>query len=160
MNPNEQDNILYLKSTGSTTGEEVVVSARNPELSMETHNNRPLIVTMIIIGIIIIILLLSPRYGYNRAVQYGYGNTNMFAASAVPFTNNYTYTTTRTNVPGTYSIVRTYPQPKSYSYTSYTTPTYYSYPQTTYQPYPGETVFPDGCTMTSPYSTTTGEPCS
>ncbi|MBP6904535.1 MAG: hypothetical protein KBB91_00575 [Candidatus Pacebacteria bacterium] len=168
MNPYEQDNISYLESTGSTTGREVVVSTdrtTNQQNPMENSTNKTLITIMIVIGIIIIILLLGRGY-IATPMTYSYRSGNFLTASTIPL-DGYTYQNAD-NRPGHYTITKRYTEPsliitapKSYSYTSYTTtPSYqydYSYSQTTY---PGETIFPDGCTLTSPYSLTTGEPCS
>ncbi len=115
---------------------------------MTEHKN--LLWLIIIIGIIIIILLASPRLAARR---YGYYGTGMFAASAVPV---YYQQPVVAGIPGTYSIFRTYPKTSSYTYTPSTS---YYYQQTS-SSYTGEPVFSDGCTLTSPYSTTTGEPCS
>ncbi len=113
-------------------------------------NNRPLLVTLIIIGILILIALVGPRM---RTYSYrGYGLT----ASAVPMTvvnraPDSVYYTFYRYIP---SSRPTYTQQQS-TYTSY------SYPSTTqYYPTSGDVVFPDGCTLTSPVSTTTGLPCS
>lgn len=118
-----------------------------------TH--KTMLTVLIIIGIVIIFILLAPRAA---STGYSYQNGTIFTASAVPFSDTRT-TTTQT---GTYSFVRYIPHTSSRSSTN-STYTYYSYPTTTYTDgtaYDNGTVFPDGCTLTSPVSTTTGEPCS
>lgn len=114
--------------------------------------NKNLLWALIIIGIIIIIMLASPRLGMRRYSYYP-GLT----ASVVP---TYYQANIVTGAPGTYSVVRTYPKTTSYSYTTIPAYSYYYQYQQESNQYAGETVFSDGCTLTSPYSTTTGEPCS
>lgn len=112
-------------------------------------NNRPLLIILIIIGIFILIALLSPRMRGAQSYSYrGYGLT----ASTVPLG--------RQRAPDSeyYTIYRYIPTQHTTYTQSSSYPTYYpSQPSTAY---PGETVFPDGCTLTSPTSTTTGLPCS
>ena len=121
---------------------------------MNPENNRPLLIAILIIGIIILIVLISPKISRNT---YSYSG-NTFTASALPLTMN-----TSSSQVGTYSFVRYIPRKNTYS--SGTSYTYYTYPETTYDysyqyQDQGGVVFPDGCTLTSPVSTTTGQPCS
>lgn len=119
------------------------------------NTHKTLLTVLIIIGIVIIFILLAPRAA---TTGYSYQNGTVYTASALPF-NNVATTTSQT---GTYSFVRYIPRSISRSSTG-TTYTYYTYPTSTYDygtSYDNSTVFPDGCTMTSPVSTTTGEPCS
>ncbi len=121
---------------------------------MPENNNRPLLVALTIIGIIIIIILLAPRMQQRAATYsyqgYGYG----LAASATPVAIRQTPDTDY------YTFYRHIPVRRNTTYTTYTytSPSYTYYPQQT--GYDGGTVFSDGCTLTSPYSTTTGLPCS
>jgi len=126
----------------------------NELLYMNPDNtHKTMMVVLIIIGIILIIILLSPR-GYST---YSYRG-NAFTASALPMQVD-----VQPKI-GTYSFVRYLPtRTTSTTTTTGSTHTSYSYPTTdySYQTYDqGGTVFPDGCTLTSPYSTTTGLPCS
>lgn len=122
---------------------------------MPTDNTQKnMLGALIIIGIIIIIILIAPRATSSRYAYQG----NAFTASALPVEFNSAPQT------GTFSFVRYIPH-KTQTYTSTgTTYTYYTQPQTQYYDYSyqyqGGVVFPDGCTLTSPVSTTTGQPCS
>lgn len=112
-------------------------------------NNRPLITILIVIGIIIILLLAIPRLQNMRTYSYdGYALT----ASTVPLRN-----TLPQNNQASYTFVRYIPVrqvvPTRATYTTYS---YYPSQGT----YDNGVVFSDGCTLTSPYSTTTGQPCS
>ncbi len=112
---------------------------------MNDQTNRTLLLILIFIGIILIVLVAA---GQRPLARFG-GLT----ASVSPLD---TYQKQPAQV-GTYSIVRYIPQKQSvapqtsYSYTSY---------QPQYYPTDTSIMFPDGCTMTSPYSLTTGLPCS
>src|SRR4051812_4126114 len=94
-------------------------------------DNRPLIATMIVIGIIIIILLIA-RGGTTAGRQYSYGN--LFTASAVPLDaysgsyadNGYVY---RRIVPTTTTA---YSRPSTSTYTTYS---YYPQNDQTYYDY-------------------------
>jgi hypothetical protein len=121
---------------------------------MQDNSHKTLLGAILIIGIIIVVILLSRS---NTTVGYSYRGTQ-YAASALPLNVNVGPAT------GTYSIVRYVPR-TAQTYSSGSTYTYYTYPQTqyvdySYQQYDNGTVFPDGCTLTSPVSTTTGLPCS
>lgn len=110
------------------------------------EQNRNLLVAILVIGIIIVILLIAPTVSRTRL---GYYPSN-FAASTISLDS----TPSRTKGYGYYTIYRYVP---SYSSSTATTYTYSSIPAYDYS---GEQMFSDGCTMTSPYSLTTGEPCS
>lgn len=119
------------------------------------NTHKTLLTILIIIGIVIIFILIAPRAA---STGYSYQNGAVYTASALPFTT--ANTTTRQT--GTYSFVRYIPRTTSSSSVG-TTTTYYTYPSTQYDYggiYDNGTVFPDGCTLTSPVSTTTGQPCS
>lgn len=110
------------------------------------EQNRNLLVALVVIGIIIIILLIAPTLSHTRL---GYYPSN-FTASTVSLDA----TPSRNNGSGYYTIYRYVPPYSSSTVTTYT------YSSTPAYDYSGEQMFSDGCTMTSPYSLTTGEPCS
>lgn len=119
------------------------------------ENNRPLLIILIIIGILILISLMSR----GQMMSYrGYGLTasatpvSVRTGSRLPDREYYTFFR---YVP----VQRTYVTYPSSSYSYSASETYYP-SSSTYYPTDGGTVFPDGCTLTSPYSTTTGLPCS
>ena len=150
------------ESSSSRIEREMVVSnyrVTTAHIPMENSTTKTLLTIMIVIGIIIIILLLSPRYGFNRGT-YSYSGNSMLTASTASFDTRSSRSTSRD--PGHYTIIRTYPQSMpstTYTYTSYPS-TYYQYPVTQQYVDDGGIIFPDGCTLTSPTSTTTGLPCS
>ncbi len=118
---------------------------------MQDTSHKSLLWAIIIIGIIIILLLIRPT---TIAPGYSYRAGSALTASTLPID----FTTARSNV-GSYTIIRYIPE--HYRSTSYYPTT--TSPQSTHyyqQQYSGETMFSDGCTLTSPYSLTTGEPCS
>jgi hypothetical protein len=116
---------------------------------MQTDNNyKPFLTALIIIGVIIIIMLARPRVGQQRSYSMNGYNLSASATRYVPIEP------TR----GTYSVIRYVPERHT---TRYSVPTSYSYSYTdTYTSDTNGTMFPDGCTLTSPYSLTTGLPCS
>lgn len=120
--------------------------------------NRTLLITMFVIGAIIIVLLLSQQGG-SSLLNYS-SRGNVLTASSLSFDTPSQQAIVTS--PGHYTITKTYTEPTliiTPSHT-YTVPTYqydYSYQQQYVDP---GIMFPDGCTMTSPYSLTTGEPCS
>lgn len=133
------------------------------------NENRGLITTMIIIGVVIVILLIAPGY---RPSTYAYRGGNVLTASTVSI-DPYIQQSSRSHVSSTgyYTIERNIPRTSTYTYsypaptTTYTTYSYpqpqsytYSYPQQQYQNQGG--YFSDGCSITSAYSITTGQLCS
>ncbi len=125
------------------------------------NENRGLITAMIIIGIIIIVLLIAPRFS-RTALSY---TGSALTASTVDLgsehrigSSDYYYTIDR-RVPRSYSNTMYY-NPGTTTRYSYPATTNYTYSSSDYQYQNDGTVFSDGCTLTSPYSLTTGQPCS
>ena len=112
---------------------------------MQTDNNyKPFLTALIIIGIIIIIMLARPHVGQQRSYSMNGYNLSASATRYMPVEP------TR----GTYSVIRYIPERR-------TVPTSYNYSYTDgYSTDTSGVMFPDGCTLTSPYSLTTGLPCS
>lgn len=110
--------------------------------------DKGILTAILAIGIVVVVLLIAP--GASRiAMNYRPDLT----ASTSRFTPG-TYYGDRSGE-YYYTIHRYVPQ-QQYVYPSTTTYTYTS----SGTGYEGEMMFSDGCTMTSPYSLTTGEPCS
>lgn len=125
------------------------------------HTDRGLLTTMIIIGVIIIILLLTRGSIGTAYTSYNYRAGNGLTASAVPFddTGYINLNTQPTYYSGSTSV-RALSRPSTTAGTR--TTTYYTYssaPSTTYT-YPGTTTYySDGCAAGYVYSETTGAPC-
>ncbi len=117
-------------------------------------SHKALLGAILIVGIIILVVLLSPRGG----ASYAYRGTNLYTASTYPLQS--TGTTISVPATGTYSFIRYVPKTTTRTTTTGSTYTYYTYPQTQSVYQDTGTMFPDGCTLTSPFSLTTGQPCS
>lgn len=117
---------------------------------MQTDNNyKPFLTALIIVGVIIIIMLARPRVG-GRERSYSMNRYNLGASATRYIPLEHT--------PGTYSVIRYIPESRT---TGYSVPISHSYSYTDgYTPDTSGVMFPDGCTLTSPYSLTTGLPCS
>ena len=114
---------------------------------MNNDTNKVLLLILIFIGIILIVLVAGGRRSPMMMRTYqGYGLT----ASTTPITEP------TTGAVGTYTFTRYIPDRRTVPTTS-TTSTYYYTTPSVIDP---SAMFPDGCTMTSPYSLTTGLPCS
>ena len=130
-----------------------------------THtSNKPIVAAMIIIGIVILVILLMPRYG-SRTLGYTYRNAlsaNALGAYPTAYPAPYYYS----NVPiqdihtgyTTYTVK--YNQPAPVTTTTYpTTKTYTTYSYETVDTGNNQTYYLDGCNAYTNFSTTTGYAC-